>query len=80
MLIIQILNLLLAHTHQLLLGVPELALGVVSLHPEKQTKGNEQSTTRGSEVDAVADVVVGRVGGEEGPGGDETADVTQHDY
>lgn len=79
MLPVQILHLLDSHARELLLRVPPVALLVVILHPEQHQRRHNQHTAARSEVEPVANVVVGRVRRQEAPRRDEAADVAHHD-
>lgn len=57
-------------------AVPPL---VVPLHPHDLQRRDDEDEARGREVEAVADLVVGGVERQVGPGSDEATNITEHD-
>jgi len=79
MLPVEILNLLLRHSQELLLNVTPIALLIVSLHPDQPEKGKNKNGADGSQIETVTDRVIGTIPGEIRPGGNKTTHVAEHD-
>lgn len=79
MLPIQILDLLGTQALDPRIHVDLLPLPIIIAHPQQQRDTQEQDGATSSEIQTVADRVIGAVEGEERPRGDQAADVTEHD-
>lgn len=79
MLPLEALDLRLRHTSQLTLDIPLRPPRIIPPHPRDLEDRDDEDEARGREVEAVADLVVGAVEGQVRPGGDEAADVAEHD-
>ena len=64
---------------ELRIDIDRRPLLVVGRHPEQEEQGEDEDGQGGAEIEAVADVVIRRVGGQEGPRGDQATDVAEHD-
>ncbi|KAI2283161.1 hypothetical protein LOZ03_006797 [Ophidiomyces ophidiicola] len=79
MLPIKVLNSLLVQASQLSVDVLPISLAIVHFNPDLEQYGGEKDAAAGGQVEAVADGEMRGVVGQEGPGGDEPADVPDHD-
>ena len=79
MLPIHILLLQKRRARQLLINIPTLSLLIIPLHPEEQQDTQTQASRRNSQIKAVSNMVVGCIGGQERPSGDQAANVAEHD-
>jgi hypothetical protein len=77
MLVVKILDLLLLQSSQFRIDIPPLPLAIVHLHPPQQRETQDKDRSAGPQVEAVACWEIRSVCGNEGPGGDEAADVSK---
>lgn len=64
---------------QLLINVHILAVLVAPLHPEQQQDTRNENRSAGCQIQAVTNLVVGTIKGQEAPGRDQATDVAEHD-
>lgn len=74
----QCLRLLRRQPAQFHVDVSALPLLAVPPNPQQHQRAHDKQRPRGDQVETVADVVVGRVSGQEGPASGEPTDVAHH--
>jgi len=75
---IKVLDLCVRFSGKLLVDIDSLALAIAHLHPEQEAGTANENGAASSEVQAIANAVVGAVKRQEAPRGNQTANVAEH--
>lgn len=76
---VEVLNLSLRHPSKRLIDVDTIAAAIVPAHPHPEQGPKDGGRGGGGQVETVADGKVRAIEGQEGPGGDQAADISEHD-